>query len=257
MLRGLKDYQHKTFREIGAMIVGRDAEDCRERYDELVAMAIAEEKAKEEEEAQIKKIEEQAREDAEMRTWWAIHKAEKAKAVEAEQKAKEVETKKEEAIAAEKAKSEEIKKKAKTVEKGKKEGTKKGAKAEKEAKKDESDAATDANSDKDKKGKKGKTRGKDKATESGKGKRKYQEPLVEDDTSSTTTTTAATTTDQRPIINLEGLSEEEIEEAPLLWHLHHQAEEQIWNEMAARYFEATGQDIPAKVLEKKLKEMGL
>lgn len=257
MLRGLKDYQHKTFREIGTMIDGRDAEECRERYDELVAMAIAEEKAKEEEEAKIKMVEEQAREDAEMRTWWAIHKAEKAKAAEAEQKANEVETKKEEAMAAEKAKSEEIKKKAMTAEKAKKEGTKKGAKAEKrapekEAKKKESNAATDANSDNDKKGKKGKTRGKDKATESGKGKRKYQEPRVEDETSSTTTTT-----DQRPIINLEGLSEEEIEEAPLLWHLHYQSEEQIWNEMAARYFEATGQEIPAKVLEKKLKEMGL
>lgn len=260
MLRGLKDYQHKTFREIGAMIDGRDAEECRERYDELVAMAIAEKKAKEEEEAKIKKIEEQAREDAEMRTWWAIHKAEKAKAAEAEQKAKEVETKKEEAIAAEKAKSGEIKKKAMTAEKAKKEGTKKGAKAEKrapekEAKKEESDAATDANSDKDKKGKKGKTRGKDKATASGKSKGNYQEPRVEDDTSSTTTTTIIT--EQRPIINLEGLNEEEIEEAPLLWHLHYRSEEQKWNEMAARYFEATGQEIPAKVLQKKLKAMGL
>lgn len=252
ILRGLKDYQHKTFREIGAMIDGRDAEDCRERYDELVAMAVADEKTKEEEEAKVKKMEEQAREDAEMRTWWAVHKAEKAKAAEAEQKGKEVETKKEESMLAATANNEDIKKEAMAGGKARKKATKKGGKAEKEAKKEESDAATDANSDKDKKGKKEKIRGKDKATVSGKGKGKYQEPPDEDDTSSTTTNT-----DGRPIINLEGLSEEEIEEAPLLWHLHYQSEEQIWNEMAARYSKATGQEIPAKMLEKKLKAMGL
>lgn len=253
MLRGLKDYQHKTFREIGAMIDGRDSEECRERYDELVAISIAEEQAKEEEEARIKKIEEQAREDAEMRAWWAVHKAEKAKSAEAEQKGKEVETKKEESMAAETAKSGETRGKAMTGEKAKKEGTKKGVKAEKKAKKEESDAATDANSDKDKKGRKEKIKGKDEATASGKGKLKYREPYIEDDTSSTTTTN----TDRRPVINLEGLSEEEIEEAPLLWHLRYQSEEQVWNEMAARYYEVTGQEIPAKVLEKKMKAMGL
>lgn len=250
ILCGLKDYQHKTFREIGTMIEGKDAEDCRERYDELVAMAIAEKKAKEEEEAKIKQLDEQAKEDAEMRTWWGIHKAEQAKAATAEQKGKEVETKKEEATAAETARSEEINEKAMVAVKAKTEGTKKGegAKAEKRAsekgvKKEECDTAADANSDKDKKWKKEKIRGKGKSTTSGKGKGKYQKPRVEDD--------------RRPIINLEGLSEEEIEEAPLLWHLHKVSKEEIWNEMAAHYYEVTGQVISPKVLENKLKAMGL
>lgn len=263
MLRGLKDYQHKTFREIGAMIDGKDTEECRERYDELVAMAIAEQKTKEEEEAKIKRLEEQAREEAEMRTWWAIYKAEKAKAAEAEQKAQEVEAEKEEALA-EKAQSEEIKKKAVTAENPRKKGAKEKAKAskagkraqEKEANIEESHTAADGSSDNDKKGKKEKIKGKDKTTASRKSKRTDREPRVKDD-ASFVTTSASTTTDQRPIINLEGLNEEEIEEAPLLWLLHSQSEEQKWNEMTTRYFEATGQQVPAKVLEKKLKAMGI
>lgn len=260
VLRGLKDYQHKTFREIGTMIDGKDAEDCRERYDELVAVAIAEKKAKEEEEAKIKQLEGQAKEDAEMRTWWAIHKAEKEKAATAEQKGKEVDTKKEEAMAAEAARSEEIEKEAMVAVKAKTEESKKGkgSKAEKrasekESKKMESDTATDANFDKDNKGKREKSRGKDKSTASGKGKAKYQKPRVEDDTGSL----AITNRDRRPIINLAGLSEEEIEEAPLLWHLHKESKEEIWNEMAAHYFYVTGQEISPKVLENKMKAMGL
>lgn len=263
MLRGLKDYQHKTFREIGTMIDERDAEECRERYDELVAISIADKKAAEEEEAKIKKAEEQAREEAEMRTWWAIHKAEKAKAADDELRVKEVQAKREEVILAENAKCEEIiKTKAMIAEKAKNEEHHKEAKAstaekrsqEKQAKKKEGDTDADANSDKDKKGNKEKIRGKDKSTASGKNKRKDQEPRAKDDTSFSTTTT---TRDQRPIINLEGLNDEEIEEAPLLWHLHSQSEQQKWNEMAARYFKATGQQIPAKELEKKLKAMGI
>lgn len=264
MLRGLKDYQHKTFREIGAMIDGRDAEECRERYDELLDVAIAEKNAQEEEEAMIKKVEEQAREETEMRTWWAIHKAEKVKETEAEQKAKEVEDKKEEAMVAEKAKSEEIKNKAMIAENSRKEETKKEAKAsraekkaqEKEARKEKSHTA---NLDKDKKGIKEKSMGKDKTTASGKSKGKGQEPRFKDNTSFKTTTKTSTiaSTDERPVINLEVLNEEEIEEAPLLWYLHNQSEEQKWKEMAARYFEATGQQVPVKVLEKKLKGMGI
>lgn len=264
MLRGLKDYQHKTFREIGAMIDGRDAEDCRERYDELLDVAIAEKKAQEEEEAMIKNVEEQAMEETEMRTWWAVHKAEKAKETEAEQKAKEVEDEKEEAMATEKAKSEEIKNKAMIAENSRKEETKKEAKAsraekraqEKEARKEKSPTA---NSDKDRKGKKGNPRGRDKTTASGKNKGKGQEPLFKDKTSfkTSTKTSTITSTDERPVINLEILDEEEIEEAPLLWYLHNQSQEQKWKEMAARYFEATGQQVPVKMLEKKLKGMGI
>ena len=263
MLRGLKDYQHKTFREIGTMIDERDAEACRERYDELVANSIADKKAAEEEEAKIKKAEEQAREEAEMRTWWAIHKAEKAKAAEDEHRVKEVEAKGEEVILAENAKSEEIiKTNAMTAGKAKNEEAQKEAKAstaekrsqEKEAKKKEGDTDADANSDKDKKGKKEKIRGKDKSTASGKKERKDKGPRAKDHSIFSTTTT---TRDQRPIINLEGLNDEEIEDAPLLWHLYNQSEEQKWNEMAARYFEATGQQVPAKELEKKLKAMGI
>lgn len=269
MLRGLKDYQNKSWREIGALIEGRDSEECRERYDELEAIAIAEKKVKEEEEVKIKKVEEQAREEAEMRTWWAIHKAEKAKAAEAEQKAKEEEAKKEESMAIEKAKREEAKKEATAAER---DGTKKEAKAtradkrakEREAKKEGSDTAADTNPNKDKNpnkgkdGKEGKAKGKDKTTSSRKKKGKGRETRAKNlphfnDTNATTKTTTA----DRPIINLEDLDEEEIEEAPLLWNLRYQSEAQKWNEMASLYFEATGQQVPAAVLEKELKSLGM
>lgn len=266
MLRGLKDYQNKSWREIGALIDGRDSEECRERYDELVAMVIAEKMAKDEEKAKVKKEEEQAKEEAEMRTWWANHKAEKAKAAQAEQKAKEEEAKKEEVIAAEKAVKEEVQKEAMATQKAKKEESKKESKAtraekktkEREAKQEESDTTADTSSNKDKKGKKDKTKGKDKTTSSGKGKGKDRETSAKyqahcEDASPSPTSKFA----DRPIINLEGLDEEEIEEVPLLWHLHSQSQGQKWNEMAARYFEATGQQIPADVLEKKLRTMGI
>lgn len=266
MLRGLKDYQNKSWREIGALIEGRDSEECRERYDELEAIVIAEKKVKEEEEEKIKKGEEQAMEEAEIRTWWAIHKGEKAKAAESGQKAKEQEAKKEESMAVEKAKSEGAKKEVTLAEKVKREEIKKQAKAtradkrakDKEAKKEESDTAADANPNEDKKGKKDKTKGKDKTTSCGKKTGKDREARAKNlphfnDTNATTKTTIA----DRPIINLDGLDEEEIEEAPLLWSLHSQSEAQKWNEMSSRYFEATGQQVPAKVLEKKLKSLGM
>lgn len=250
ILLGLKDHQHKTWREIGALIDGRDTEECRDRYNQLEAMANAEKRAKEEEEATIKKAEEQAREEAEMRAWWEIHKAEKSKAAEAEQKAKEEKPEKEEAMAAEKPKMEEAKKEPKATR------AEKRAK-EKEAKY-ESDKAADANSDQDNKGKTLKTRGKDQPTASGKSKSKDQKPRAKklvrfDKTSSTSTKIIG----DRPIINLEGLDEEEIEEAPLLWHLRNQSEERKWIEMASRYFEATGKNVPAEAIEKKLRELGI